>query len=120
MSFVPEIDTLYRWMTVEEMAELCSAKFFFEDWQSERARELVDFMKLNLQRKWVRCQRNAKRLRLALGPARDADLILLDEPLSGIDPASRTKSSKALFGSSVVRTRPLSRLLMPLMKQRNS
>lgn len=90
VSFVPEIDTLYRWMTVEETLNFAAA--FFEDWQNERARELVDFMKLDLQQKVGALSKGMRaRLRLVLGLARNADLILLDEPLSGIDPSSRDK-----------------------------
>lgn len=90
VSFVPEIDTLYRWMTVGEAITFMSS--FYSDWNDERAQELIDFMKLDQGKKVNALSKGMRaRLRLVLGLARDAELVLLDEPLSGIDPASRDR-----------------------------
>lgn len=90
VSFVPEIDHLYRWMTVQESLDFMAA--FYADWQKEQERELLDFMRLDPHKKISTLSKGMRaRLKLVIGLARSADLILLDEPLSGIDPASRDR-----------------------------
>lgn len=90
VAFVPEIDTMYRWMTVAEA--LAFSASFFQDWQAERAQELLEFMQLEPKMKIAALSKGMRaRLRLVLGMARSAELVLLDEPLSGIDPASRDR-----------------------------
>lgn len=90
IAFVPEIDNLYRWMTVQEAINFTST--FYSDWQSERAVELVEFMRLEPDKKINSLSKGMRaRLKLILALARRAPLILLDEPFSGIDPSSRDR-----------------------------
>ncbi|KLU39885.1 MAG: hypothetical protein AA931_07990 [Peptococcaceae bacterium 1109] len=90
VAFVPEINTMYRWMTVAEVMSFAAA--FYQDWSKERAQELMEFMRLEPGKKVGSLSKGMRaRLRLILGMARDAQLVLLDEPLSGIDPASRDR-----------------------------
>ncbi len=97
VAYQPEIDHLYDWMTVQQVLHFTAG--LVPDWRWERANELTDF--LNLE-KTVKVRHLSKgmraRLKLAVTMSRDADLFLLDEPLSGIDPPSRIRIVKSLIG----------------------
>ncbi len=91
IAFMPEIDHLYRWMTVRGVLDFTSA--FYQDWEEARISELVKFMRLDPPNKKVSSLSKGMRarLKLILALARRAPLILLDEPFSGIDPSSRDR-----------------------------
>lgn len=96
VSYSPEIDHTYPWMTVEATVRFVSS--FYEDWDDERAASLLDFMGLKPRQKVGKLSKGTRaRLRLVLALARSADLILLDEPLSGIDPPSRMRIVQAIL-----------------------
>ena len=90
IAFMPELDHLYRWMTVQGTLDFTAG--FYQDWQAGRAEELLDFMRLKGEQKVGALSRGMRaRLKLILALARKAPLILLDEPFSGIDPSSRER-----------------------------
>ncbi len=96
VSYLPEVDHLYPWMTVQGSLEFVRA--FFADWDDERARALLDFMGLAPGKKVGALSKGMRaRLRLVLALARSAPLVLLDEPLSGIDPPSRSRIVDAIL-----------------------
>ncbi|HHY09252.1 MAG TPA: ABC transporter ATP-binding protein [Firmicutes bacterium] len=87
---MPEIDNLYPWMTVRGTLDFTAA--FYDDWNEKRAGELLEFMRLNPSKKVSSLSKGMRaRLKLVLALAREAPLILLDEPFSGIDPSSRDR-----------------------------
>lgn len=90
IAFVPEIDNLYRWMTVQEAIDFTST--FYEDWEPQRVPELLEFMRLDPEKKVGSLSKGMRaRLKLIFALARIAPLVLLDEPFSGIDPSSRDR-----------------------------
>lgn len=95
IAFVPEIDPLYRWMTIKEVLNFTAT--FYQDWQAERVPELLDFMKLQSQQKVSSLSKGMRaRLKLILALSRQAPLLLLDEPFSGIDPASKDRIAEGI------------------------
>lgn len=97
VAYLPETDHLYAWMTVRETLDFVSA--FFADWDAERATALLEFMKLDAERRVGDLSKGQRaRLKLVLALARRAPLVLLDEPLSGIDPPSRARILGAIAG----------------------
>lgn len=90
IAFVPEVENLYRWMTIGQCLDFTAA--FYEDWDEKRVPELLEFMKLDSAKKVGSLSKGMRaRLKLILALARKAPLLLLDEPFSGIDPASRDR-----------------------------
>jgi ABC-2 type transport system ATP-binding protein len=90
VAYVPEVEHLYPWMDVDEALRFTAA--MFDDFNPERAEELLALTGLKREA-WVGdLSRGYRvRLKLVLAMARDAELVLLDEPLSGIDLISRGK-----------------------------
>lgn len=96
VAYLPEIDCLYSWMTVKQMADFMAENF--PDFQPQAAAELLQFMNLPPDKMVGTLSRGMRaRLKLALIMARRAPLLLLDEPLSGIDVVSRGKILEGLL-----------------------
>jgi len=90
LAYVPELDCIYRWMTVRRFLDFCGN--LFPDWNFERESKLLDFLQLEPSKKVSSLSKGMRvRLKMLQALARDSELLLLDEPLSGIDPASRGK-----------------------------
>ncbi len=95
-SYIPEIDALYRDLTIEDHVDLM--KNFVNDWDPEREKELFELLELHPGQKIKSLSKGyRKRVQILLGLARKAKIFLLDEPLSGIDPLSRTLILDALL-----------------------
>ncbi len=90
IAFLPEINYFYKNYTIGRMLKLYQSQF--NTFSQEKALELLDFMNLkpgliikNLSKGMV------GRLKLVLTMARQVPLIIMDEPLAGIDPKSRSR-----------------------------
>ncbi|MFO7320050.1 MAG: ABC transporter ATP-binding protein [Bacillota bacterium] len=95
VAYLPEIDYLYGWMTVRQTLEYVSA--FYADWDRERAEGLLKFMGLDPEARVSRLSKGMRaRLKILLAMSRSAPVVLLDEPLSGIDPTSRSRVLRAI------------------------
>lgn len=98
VAFQPEIDHLYAWMPVRRVMDLAAA--VVPDWDEGRARELLRLLHLEEHRQTpvkALSRGMRARLKLAVTMARTAPVVLLDEPLSGIDPPSRSRIIRALI-----------------------
>lgn len=88
IAYVPEVDNFYAWMTVRQAMEFESS--MFGDMDVDDARSLLAELKLDPGKKVGALSRGQRaKLKLALAMSRAADLVLMDEPLAGIDPPSR-------------------------------
>lgn len=95
LAYMPEIDYLYSWMSVRQILDYVGG--FYRDWDRDRARELVEFMGLDPDAKVGKLSKGMRaRLKITVAMSRSAGLVLLDEPLSGIDPPSRSKVLRAI------------------------
>lgn len=98
VGYVPEIDPLFAWMTVQETMRFTRA--LFPDWEPERAAELREILELPETRRVGELSKGMRaRLRLLLALARSAPLALLDEPFSGIDPPSRNRIAQGILAA---------------------
>jgi len=87
-AFVPENDTFYSWMTAREAIAFESS--MFGDMDVSDAMALLKELKLDPDNKITSLSKGQRgRLKLVLAMSRRAGLVLMDEPLAGIDPPSR-------------------------------
>lgn len=96
VAYLPDHNYLYPWMKIQEAKEVYSS--FFRDFNPGKFDELLDFMKLECKMSIKSLSRGmAEKLALALTLSRDAKLIILDEPLSGVDPIAREQILGAIL-----------------------
>jgi len=96
-AFVSQRLPLYEQFTVREMLRMAEATN--ERWSDEQARRVLDAGRISLTAK-ARTLSGGERtqLCLALALGREPDLLLLDEPLAGLDPLAREDVLRLLMG----------------------
>ena len=88
VSYLPDRDFLAGWMTVEQAIKY--SEDFFDDFRTDSAREMVGRLGIDLGQKIKTLSKgNREKVALILCMARAAKLYLLDEPIAGVDPATR-------------------------------
>jgi len=96
ISYLPDANHLFPWMRVRDALKYYND--MFPDFDIIRAKELCILLEINEK---ARIQRISKgeleRVLIMLTFSRKVPLYLLDEPLGGIDPLSRSKIVKAIF-----------------------
>lgn len=106
IAFLPERTYLDKNMRVIDYFNYMSE--FYESFNKEKAIKLLENLKLNINTKIFKMSKGMQeKLQLILVMARDAELYILDEPLGGVDPATRdyildTILSNFKEGSSVI------------------
>lgn len=90
IAYLAEVDCLYPWMKVKQFLEFIPE--FYDDWDNRKSEELMAFFKLEKDAIIKQLSKGMRaKLKILLAFSRNASLILLDEPLSGIDYPSRAK-----------------------------
>ena len=93
--FVSDNKDLYDYMTVEEMIRFTAA--FFPRWRADLEQRYLRKFELPLDRKVKALSRGTRtKLALLLALCRGADLLILDEATSGLDPAMTEEVLQAL------------------------
>ncbi|MGX4587816.1 ABC transporter ATP-binding protein [Paenibacillus chitinolyticus] len=88
VAFLPEQDVFYPTHTVERTLRFYTA--MYQDFDIAKALELTESFGLDLKEKVARLSKgNRARLKIVLVLARQVPLIVMDEPLSGLDPLVR-------------------------------
>jgi ABC-2 type transport system ATP-binding protein len=96
IAFLPEVNHFYRWMTIRELINFYNKQF--NNFDLKKAKELVEFMKLDLDKKIKNLSRGLiSRAKLVVTLAREVPIIIMDEPLAGIDPNSRDRILESLI-----------------------
>ncbi|MBN1292101.1 MAG: ABC transporter ATP-binding protein [Candidatus Latescibacteria bacterium] len=96
VAFLPEINPFYGWMKVMEQFEFLAA--FYEGWDMDKTRELLKFMDLPDNDKIGTLSRGQQaKLKMVFAFSWPAKLVLMDEPLGGIDPPARKKIINTFF-----------------------
>ena len=88
ISYLPERTYLNKQMKVSEVIDYF--KDFYEDFDSEKAIRLLKDLDLDINQRLTKMSKGMQeKVQLVLVMSRDADLYILDEPLGGVDPATR-------------------------------
>lgn len=99
ISYMPDINHLFPWMRVRDAIHYYSD--MFKDFDIGRSKELCTFLGINEEEKIKKLSKGTKeRVLIMLTFSRNARLYLLDEPLGGIDPLTRTKIVKTIFSGA--------------------
>ncbi|WP_100331674.1 ABC transporter ATP-binding protein [Bacillus xiapuensis] len=106
VAFLASSGMLYPNLTISQMVDYYSSQF--PDYSLDQSKELMDFLQLDPSRKISKLSEGQKgRLKLLLVLSRQAPVLLLDEPFSGLDPMVRDTIVKGLvsyinFGEQTV------------------
>ena len=96
VAFMPTENFIYGWMKVKE-----SLKFYedmYPDFDRQKAEELIKFMELDMNQKVSSLSTGQRaRLKITLTISRRARIYMMDEPLNGLDPISRTKIKECII-----------------------
>ncbi len=96
VAFMPTENFIYGWMKVKEALQFY--KDMYQDFDMERAEELIQFMEIDKNQKVASLSTGQKaRLKITLTICRRAKIYMLDEPLNGLDPISRTKIKECII-----------------------
>lgn len=88
ISYLPERTYLDKSMTVEEVIHYFED--FYDNFDSKKARKLLKDLNLDLDLKLSKMSKGMQeKVQLVLVMSRSAELYILDEPLGGVDPATR-------------------------------
>ncbi len=88
VSYLPDHNFLSKWMTIAQMMDYFAD--FYEDFSRERANSMLLSLNLNPNvRIKTLSKGNQEKVALILVMSRKAKLYLLDEPIAGVDPATR-------------------------------
>ncbi len=88
VSYLPDRPCLPEWMTAEQLMDYFAD--FFADFDRSRAEDMMARLSLNPQMKYGQMSKGTReKVQLILVMSRRARLYLLDEPIGGVDPATR-------------------------------
>lgn len=88
VSYLPDVNYLNNWMTVEQIVFMFAD--FYADFRADLAFEMVKRLGINrMQRLKSLSKGNKEKVCLILVMSRNAKLYILDEPIAGVDPATR-------------------------------
>ena len=88
VSYLPDRPCLPEWMSAEKLLDMFSD--FYADFQPDKAREMLDKLGIDPKQKIKQMSKGTReKVQLILVMSRKAELYLLDEPIGGVDPATR-------------------------------
>ncbi|NLJ70710.1 MAG: ABC transporter ATP-binding protein [Clostridiaceae bacterium] len=88
VSYLPDRPYISNNLRAEQIIELYDS--FFSDFNREKAFKMLELFKLKPEQKLMEMSKGmGEKIQVLLTMSRDAKIFLLDEPISGVDPASR-------------------------------
>ena len=98
ISFLPERTYLPDWMTVADCLDYF--KDFYDDFDPERAGDMLSRLAVPANKKMRALSKGTReKMQLVLVMSRRAKLYLLDEPIGGVDPATRDYILNTIIGN---------------------
>ena len=98
MSYLPDRVTLSPWMKTRQLLDFyCD---FYADFDRQAAERMLTHLGLNLNQSIRQMSKGMKeKVQLVLTMSRKAKLYLLDEPIGGVDPATRDYILRTIIGN---------------------
>ena len=88
VAYLPDRNALPDYMTASQLMDIYQD--FFEDFDRQKAEAMVDDLGIDRSQTMKKMSKGTKeKLQLCLVMARQAEVYLLDEPIGGVDPATR-------------------------------
>ena len=88
VSYLPDRPCLPEWMSAEKLLNMFSD--FYAYFQRDKAREMLEKLGIDPKQKIKQMSKGTReKVQLILVMSRKAELYLLDEPIGGVDPATR-------------------------------
>lgn len=88
VSYLSDCVCMPEWMNVGELTEYYAD--FFDNFNCRKAEEMLKNLSLDKSQKIKTLSKGTKeKVQLVLTMSRDADIYILDEPMGGVDPATR-------------------------------
>ncbi len=88
VSYLPDCMSLPEWMRIRELVKFYGD--FYADFSARKAEEMLKSLGLDNETRFKTLSKgNKEKVQLILTMSRNAELYLLDEPMGGVDPATR-------------------------------
>ena len=88
VAFLPDRNALPEYMTTSQLMDMYQD--FFADFNREKAENMIADLGIDMKQQMKNMSKGTKeKLQLCLVMAREAEVYLLDEPIGGVDPATR-------------------------------
>ncbi len=98
VGYVPESHHVDRWMRVAEVVGFCRS--LYESWNDRTCQEMLDLFQLDVSKKVKHLSKGMLvKLSLVLAVSHEPEMLVLDEPMAGLDPLAREE-----FLDGVLRT----------------
>ena len=98
VSYLPDKNYLNSWMKISELVKMFED--FYEDFSSQKAYSMIEKLHISPEDKLKTLSKgNKEKVQLILVMSRDAQLYLLDEPIGGVDPATRDYILSSIIGN---------------------
>lgn len=98
VSYLPDKDFLPTWMKTAQLIGFYED--FYEDFDRARAEEMIRELQIPMDRAMKKMSKGTKeKLQLILTMSRQSKVYLLDEPIAGVDPATRDYILKTIISN---------------------
>lgn len=98
VSYLPERTAIPDWMTVAQIQDFYAD--FYADFRREAAREMIDHLDIDPRQRMKQMSKGTReKVQLIMVMSRQAKLYLLDEPIGGVDPATRDYILSTIIGN---------------------
>ena len=98
VSYLPERMSIPTWMSVEQLLDFY--RDFYRDFHPDAAREMLSRLNIRLSQRIKQMSKgNREKVQLIMVMSRSAKLYLLDEPIGGVDPATRDYILSTIIGN---------------------